>query len=179
MLKSYNKLFQREFFGIATVTEQDAVKLMISIVTSFSNIANDAADALLQLLQKRVPNTIEDDVKGNILMGFGTFIDSVIANRNVSDEVVLDKFISMAKSQGKHPVLIIDKANKVLGLGKGQQATSSSLDQIVQCTKQSRQLVVIMASSEYSYPYLLEDNGLNLNDISDILFAGEISPKSM
>lgn len=36
-----------------------------------------------------------------------------------------------------------------------------------------------MASSEYAYPYLLEDNGLNLNDISDVLFAGQVPPKLM
>jgi hypothetical protein len=46
-------------------------------------------------------------------------------------------------------------------------------------TKQSVKLDVIMASSEYAYPYLLERNGLNLNDISAVLFAGEIPPKSM
>lgn len=36
-----------------------------------------------------------------------------------------------------------------------------------------------MASYEYAYPYVLEDNGLNLNDILDVLFAGEVPTKSM
>jgi hypothetical protein len=171
MLKSYKKRFEQELFGIATVTEQDALKLMKSIITSFSNNANDAADAEL------VPNAYD---KRYAWRAFSTFIDSLIASRNVTDSgEVLQWFIRSAKSQGKRPVLIIDEANKVLGLGMGQQATSSTLDQIVQCTKQSLELDVIMASSEYSYPYLLEDNGLNLNDISNILFAGEIPPKSI
>jgi hypothetical protein len=177
MLYSYKELFEREFFG-TTITEQGTMKLVKSLVTSFYNTAKDAADALLQ---KLLPNAIElaDDDKENISRAFSTFIDAVIESRNVSDKFVLKSFISLAKSQGKHPVLIIDEANKVLGLGEGQQATSSSLDQIVKSTKQSRQLEVIMASSEYSYPYLLEDNGLNMNDIKAILFAGEIPPKSM
>jgi hypothetical protein len=40
-------------------------------------------------------------------------------------------------------------------------------------------LDVILASSDYAYPYLLENNGLNLNEITAILFAGEVPPKSM
>ena len=34
-------------------------------------------------------------------------------------------------------------------------------------------------SSEYGYPYLLERNGLNLRDIGQVIFAGEIPPESM
>jgi hypothetical protein len=49
----------------------------------------------------------------------------------------------------------------------------------VQTKKKSRELEVIMASSEYAYPYVLERNGLNRNDITAVLFAGEIPPKSM
>jgi hypothetical protein len=36
-----------------------------------------------------------------------------------------------------------------------------------------------MASSEYACPYVLERTGINLNDISAFLFAGEINPTSM
>lgn len=93
--------------------------------------------------------------------------------------VVLESFITLIKFGGICPVLIIDETNLDLGLGKSQNATSSILQQIVQCTKQLLELEVIMASSEYVYHYLLEYDGLNLNDISDILFAGEIPPKSM
>jgi hypothetical protein len=50
---------------------------------------------------------------------------------------------------------------------------------MVRLTKPSKELDVIMASSEYAYPYLLERGGLNKNDISAILFAGEIPPKSI
>jgi hypothetical protein len=89
----------------------------------------------------------------------------------------------LAKSRGKHPVLFIDEANLVRSLDEQVQqggATSSRLlDQIVKSTKQSRELEVIMASAKHNYPDVLERNGLNRNDIKFILFAGEISPKSM
>ena len=53
------------------------------------------------------------------------------------------------------------------------------LSQIVQLIKQSSKMQVIMASSEYDYPHLLKRNGLNLPDITTVMFAGEIPPKSM
>jgi hypothetical protein len=76
-------------------------------------------------------------------------------------------------------VLIIDEANNALGVGEGASATNSTLATIVSLTKQQKRLEVIMARSEYGFLYLLERNGLNLNDISDILFTGEIPPKLM
>jgi hypothetical protein len=36
-----------------------------------------------------------------------------------------------------------------------------------------------MASWDYTFLYMLEKNGVNLNDISDIFFATDIPPKSM
>ena len=58
-------------------------------------------------------------------------------------------------------------------------SSSSMLSQIVQLIKQSSKMQVIMASSEYDYPYLLECNGLNLPDITAVMFAGEIPAELM
>jgi hypothetical protein len=190
ILKSYKELFQRELFGTATITEQETLKLMKSMLGVFYNAAKDAAKALDELLTPLLPEALKqafkfaNDDKEDVAFAFSTFIDSVIDNRNVSDDggEVLESFIKLAKAgfpQKKHPILIIDEANEVLGLGEGQRATSSILKQIVQCTKESKTLDVIMASSEYAYPYLLEKNGLNLNDITKVLFVGEIPPHSM
>jgi hypothetical protein len=106
-------------------------------------------------------------------------LNEIIEGKKLSEAEALMTFVQFAKLRGKHPVLIIDEANKVLGLGDGVTASSSTLDAIVRLTKESKEMDVIMASSEYGYPYLLEDNGLNLNDISQVLFAGEIPPKSI
>jgi hypothetical protein len=38
---------------------------------------------------------------------------------------------------------------------------------------------MIMASSEHSYPYRLESEGFHLQDISRLIFAGEIPPSDM
>ena len=118
------------------------------------------------------------DDKAELVDVFIEAIDMFIKT-DPSAPQTLRSFVQLAEALKRKPVLIIDEANKVLGLGEGQNASSSTLDQIVQLTKQSSKMKVIMASSEFGYPYLLERNGLNLNDISKILFAGEIPPWSM
>jgi hypothetical protein len=183
ILKSYKEFFKRVFFGFE-IDEQQTMKLMKSFVQVFYRNVREgvaqAVDALLSRALAKVPFKLEGADKENLSLAFGTFIDHVIESREVSDDsaVALQSFVDLAIARRKRPVLIIDEADKVLGLGEGQGATSSVLSQIVMLTKQSMELDVIMASSEYAYPYLLEDCGLNLNDISAILFAGEIPPKS-
>jgi hypothetical protein len=102
-----------------------------------------------------------------------------LSEEDITDSAALEIFVDTSVLKNKFPVLIIDEANKVLGVGEGASATNNTLATIVALTKQQSRLEVIMASSEYGFPYLLERNGLNQNDITDILFAGEIPPKSM
>jgi hypothetical protein len=183
IFNSFQKFFELELFGTGIIiAEEDAIKLLQAFVDVFSGLAKDAAEALNTQVEKFLPfkpANADNNNKKLLLSRFDTFFDKLIESRALSDVQVLEKFIALAEILGKRPVLIIDEANKVLGLGEGQRATSSILDQIVMCTKELRKLQVIMASSEYAYPYLLEDNGLNLNDIKSVLFAGEIPPKSM
>jgi hypothetical protein len=57
------------------------------------------------------------------------------------------------------------------------------LQSIVRLTKQTNRLTVIMASSEYGYPYKLvgekDEHQFNVADILSMLFVGEIPPWSM
>lgn len=102
------------------------------------------------------------------------------------DSDALEVFTSLAEEAGKQPVLVVDEANECLGLAQSQGAepnlpktTTAVLKAIVELTKQDKRLTVILASSEHAYPYTLEDNGLNLQDISSKIFVGEIPPISM
>jgi len=99
---------------------------------------------------------------------------------DVNPEKALQTFVKAAEAIGQRPVLIIDEANSVLLNSENDRvAVSSTLAQIFQLTKEEKRLDVIMASSEYGYPFVLEHAGMNLNNISRTLFAGEIPPKSM
>jgi len=98
---------------------------------------------------------------------------------DVLSSSTLEIMVQYAAKQGKKPVLVVDQANALLDLGYGANARPSTLSALVSLTKQQGLMHVIMASTDYMYPYKLERNGLNLADISGMLFAGEILPKSM
>jgi ATPase domain predominantly from Archaea len=102
---------------------------------------------------------------------------------NITANDALESFVKYAESMSKFPILIVDEANLVLGRDNGIDAISKTLSTIVQLTKQSNRLTVILASSEYGYPYKLvgekDEQRFNLADISSMLFAGEIPPSSM
>jgi hypothetical protein len=95
----------------------------------------------------------------------------------------VDELFGYAELMGRLPVLIVDEANLVLGRDDGIDPTAKTLQTIVQLTKQTNQLTVIMASSEYGYPYKLvgekQEQRFNLEDISSMLFVGKIPPWSM
>jgi len=97
----------------------------------------------------------------------------------MTSPAALYSFVSLAKVYGKRPVLIIDKANKIFGLGEKQESSSSTIFMLTQLKKEQGELGVILACTECDYPSVLEDNGLNLNDIEQTLYAGEVSPKAM
>jgi hypothetical protein len=101
------------------------------------------------------------------------------SRENIPPNEMLNGFVQAAKEMNQYPVLIIDEANRVLGLGGEIRDSSKTLDKMVALTKQRKEMTVIMASTDYTYPYVLQANGLNLDDISRICFAGEIPPKSM
>jgi hypothetical protein len=114
MLLSFKKFFQRELRGFI-ITEQDTLKLLKSFMGLFIGMAQDAAKGVNELLGKDPfrPADVAD-----LSSKFDTFIDSLIKSQEFSDIEDLQRFISLAKDQGKHPVLIIDEANQVLGLGE-------------------------------------------------------------
>jgi hypothetical protein len=117
---------------------------------------------------------------------FGLVFDSVL-NATSGDKAevsnsLLNKFIKVAKDRNLFPVLVIDEANVVLGIesnGKPDKQTKNLLTSIIKYTKQDHNINLIMASSEHAYPYRLEREGLNLQDVDEIIYAGEISPKEM
>jgi len=145
-----------------------------AIATALESVVA-SSDALEQLLEKIAEDAPKEDLADSVCKA----MHALIKSEEVSGAEALDTFVKLAEILGERPVLIIDEANKVLGLGDGVAASSSTLANMVRLTKQSHRLDVIMASSEYDYPYLLEDNGLTLNDISKTLFTGEVPPKSM
>jgi hypothetical protein len=90
---------------------------------------------------------------------------------------LLQIFVQLANSKNAYPLVIIDEANIVLGRGKNE--TEIILQDFVKRTKQNKELSLILASTDHAYPYQLEREGLNLQDVTRVIFAGEIPPSDM
>ena len=163
----------KEYFKTIDIAAKDNLKLVKFLGEGVLK-GIPGVDKILALLKGSTNLDVEKLIKN-----VSDTLDKAIKSGEVSEKDALQSFVDLAKRLGYRPVLIIDEANKVLGLCDGPTGTSQTLDTIVALTKQSGKLDVVMASSEYAYPYLLEENGLNLNDISEVLFAGEVPPHSM
>jgi hypothetical protein len=102
--------------------------------------------------------------------------------------------------QGKfHTVLIVDEANLFLKLDpmlpKDQYASRKReilavLEKMVELTKQTKKITVILVSSDYGFPYLLSANddpvtgkntglGFNSYNFTHTVVAGEVPPAAM
>jgi archaellum biogenesis ATPase FlaH len=160
ILENYEQLFKQRVWPF-TISEKDALKGLFEILKRF-----------------RIP--VKDDMLDSVEQFFGFLLTQ---RENITSSQALESFVVHAESLLRHPVLIVDEANLVLGRddGIGEDASSDTLNTIVRLTKQSNRLTVILASSEYGYPYKLEgkEKSFNLNDIRSMLFAGEIPPCSM
>jgi hypothetical protein len=64
-------------------------------------------------------------------------------------------------------------------LGDEIETTKSTLLCLVSRTKQKKELSLILASTDHAYPTQLQREGLNLQDVTRVTFAGEIPPSDM
>jgi hypothetical protein len=134
------------------------------VVVRSQSLMSKAVDALVRIarLQSRISKAVE-----------------ALGRTDISDLEAVEVFVNTTILQKLSPVLIVDEANSILWADDRSGATKSSLASIVALTKQQRQFDLIMASWDYTFPNMLEKNGVNLNDISDIFFETDMPPKSM
>jgi len=168
------KPFFKRGIGQLSNTEEDAIEFLKTAYLALKSVSADTAQPFRELFESEDSKDSEK-LYDQILI----ILDSISKSGKLTAPKALQFFVELAEIRRERPVLIVDEANEVLGLGRGPSSKSRTLDLIVKLTKQEKRLHVILASTEYAYPYLLEDNGLNLNDIGGVFFAGEIPPKSM
>lgn len=90
---------------------------------------------------------------------------------------VLEAFVKAAQKRNEYPILIIDEAN--LAFSPDGSKNKPMLDKLVQLTKQQREMMTLLTSSEHAYPYKLNRIGFNQADLTNVIYAGEIPPKEM
>ena len=100
----------------------------------------------------------------------------------------LDAFVETARKDNEYPVLIIDEANLAFKpedvaenkpILDNEPKNKRMLDKLVHMTKQERKMMTLFTSSEHGYPYKLDGMGFNMADLTNVIYAGEISPKEM
>jgi hypothetical protein len=95
----------------------------------------------------------------------------------------------VAKFRGQYPVLIVDEANRAINAN--DPTTLALLSHVVAETKQNNDMIVLLATSEYSYPHGLAKLTLPKDDkeeasggsiaskLTKVMFAGEVPPSDM
>jgi hypothetical protein len=105
---------------------------------------------------------------------------------------LLDQVIKIVDDNNMYLCLIIDEGNLAFPTPpqpgstaaplseeekRELKQTQALLNRLVQLTKQSRRINVLLAVSEYGYPYRLRTgNFFNTANFTDVIFAGEVPP---
>jgi hypothetical protein len=184
VLADFHKQLQRDvrFFSLlADARSFTGRSLSAGILDCYQELSKSqkGAQKFVSTALNEFENVLPEGPK-QITRSLGILSNLLFQNgENFPPDKVLNSFVKAAQKMNQYPVLIVDEANRVVGLGDEIRDNSKTLSKMVALTKQSKEMIVIMASTEYTYPAILEANGLNLDDISDICFAGEIPPKSM
>jgi hypothetical protein len=104
---------------------------------------------------------------------------------------MLDRVVALAKKQRLYLCLVVDEVNLAFPTPQRQtpatpdeqrmlSETRVLLERLVQLTKQSKSMNVLLVSSEYAYPYRLRhESFFNTTNLTATLFAGEVPPADM
>ena len=98
---------------------------------------------------------------------------------NESPNRVLTAVIAELKKRiGNATCIIVDEANLALP-GDDEARAQKALQYFVMLTKQQSRASVVLISSEFAYPYRLQNASMNLRDIENIIVANEIPKEEM
>jgi hypothetical protein len=182
VLADFHKQLQRDvrFFSLLADARSFAGQsLSAGLLECYQELSKSqkGAQKFLSTALKAFENILPEGPK-TITQSVGVLMNLLFQNwENIPPNKMLNGFVKATQEMNQYPVLIVDEANRVLGLGDEIRDNSKTLSKMVALTKQRNDMTVIMASTDYMYPVVLEANGLNLNDISRICFAGEIPVK--
>ena len=107
-------------------------------------------------------------------------LDSAL--KKVAPEEAIAAFATAAAKSGKVACIIVDEANVAFSekSPEGKERAQSVLRLFTALTKETSMLNVLLASSEYGYPYRMKNElKFNLANIGETIFAGEVPPGRM
>jgi len=94
----------------------------------------------------------------------------------------LSQLVGKFREEGNATCILVDEANLALPAGQSpedQQKAKQALQYFVMLTKEKKQAGVVLITSELGYPYRLQDCGMNLKDITNIIIVNEVPEEDM
>ena len=104
------------------------------------------------------------------------FLDAVLPSDQ--KEQALSAIIAEIAKIGNKTCILADEANMAVP-GDDEAEARNALQYFVMLTKEKKRASVVLISSEFAYPYRLQEAGMNLRDIRNIIIANEIPKDEM
>ena len=111
-----------------------------------------------------------------VAQGTLNFLDAVLPSD--LKEQALSAVIAEIAKIGNKTCILTDEANMAVP-GDDEAQARNALQYFVMLTKETKRASVVLISSEYAYPYRLQNASMNLRDIENIIIANEIPKKEM
>ena len=136
-------------------------------------------EAMFKVISKVVGKVVSNILPDLDVSGGALAIENVIKSRSISDVDGLNYFVDAILNDGKSITIIIDEANKYFNVDKSAPTTNVLLDCLIKLSKQSRKLSVILACSEFTFPYQMSKLKINTAHVRKVVALHEISPNKM
>ena len=111
-----------------------------------------------------------------VAQGTLNFLDAVLPSDQ--KEQALSAIIAEIAKIGNKTCILADEANMAVP-GDDEAEARNALQYFVMLTKEKKRASVVLISSEFAYPYRLQEAGMNLRDIENIIVINEIPKDEM
>ena len=136
-------------------------------------------EAMFKVISKVVGKVVSNILPDLDVSGGALAIENVIKSRSISDVDGLNYFVDAIKNDGKSITIIIDEANKYFNVDTSAPTTNALLDCLITLSKQNQKLSVILACSEFTFPYQMSKLKINLAHVHKVVALHEISTNKM
>ena len=136
-------------------------------------------EAMFKVISKVVGKVVSNILPDLDVSGGALAIENVIKSRSISDVDGLNYFVDAIINDGKSITIIIDEANKYFNVDTSAPTTNALLDCLIKLSKQNQKLSVILACSEFTFPYQMSKLKINTAHVRKVVALHEISPNKM
>ena len=173
-------------YTIQKVENEKNPKLTILNVNMREQGSKELFQAIFDSVKSKSQVDFQDVLKRVVVLAVGLAIGRAQGTLNFLDAVLpsdqkeqaLSAIIAEIAKIGNKTCILADEANMAVP-GDDEAEARNALQYFVMLTKEKKRASVVLISSEYAYPYRLQNASMNLRDIENIIIANEIPKKEM